>query len=317
MKKTFQACLNGSMQELVRDTVDLLQVNVGYVCNLQCNHCHLQAGPNRKEVMSRAVIDDCLRFVRSAGAIDVDITGGAPEANPDLPYFITSLRKLTNVKRILVRSNLAILAEKQCEHLPAFFAENDVEIVASMPCYLEENVTAQRGQGVYSANIAVLAKLNQLGYGIKPDGLRLNLVYNPGGAFLPAAQTELEPAYKEHLQKTFGIRFNSLFTIANMALGRFRTCLEQHGLLDGYETLLAESFNQDNLAKVMCRNQISVDWQGRLFDCDFNQAVGQAAATRENIGTASVADLLGLPIVCGDHCFACTAGAGSSCQGSL
>lgn len=317
MKKTFLECVKDSRQPLVRDTVNLLQVNVGYVCNLHCNHCHLEAGPDRKESMSRETVDECLRFAEAAGKIDVDITGGAPEANPHLSYFIAQLRKINTVNRILVRSNLAILAEEKYSHLPEFFAENGVEIVASMPCYMEENVTAQRGQGVYAKNIAILQKLNKLAYGTGQGGLKLDLVYNPGGAFLPGPQAELEAAYKENLNNTFGIKFDSLFTLANAPLGRFRSDLERQGLLAGYEDLLVSSFNGDNLAKVMCRNQISVNWQGRLFDCDFNQAVGLPAAVTGTIGSVSPQDLVGLPIQCGDHCFACTAGAGSSCQGSL
>jgi len=312
--RSFQELADEARQPLVRDRLDILQVNMGYVCNLRCRHCHLEAGPDRKEAMSREVVDDCLRFAKGAGAIDVDITGGAPEANAYLAYFIGELRRLEHVKRIIVRSNLAIMEEAGKSHLPEFFAANGVEIVSSMPCYMESNVAAQRGGGVYEKNIRVLKKLNALGYGA--GKLKLNLVYNPGGAFLPGPQGELETAYKENLGNDFGIRFDNLLTITNVPIGRFRADLAKQGQLAGYLELLASSFNAHNLGQVMCRSQISVDWQGRLFDCDFNQALG-LPATEAGIGAVSARDLVGLPIKCGDHCFACTAGAGSSCRGSL
>lgn len=312
--RSFQEFVDGAGQTLVRDRMDILQVNMGYVCNLRCRHCHLEAGPDRREAMSREVVNDCLRFAADAGAIDVDITGGAPEANENLPYFIGELRRLQNVKRIIVRSNLAILEEPGKTHLPEFFAAHGVEVVSSMPCYLEDNVAAQRGEGVYGKNIRVMKRLNELGYGT--GRLKLHLVYNPGGAYLPGPQAELEADYKKNLGDDFGIKFDSLFTIANMPIGRFRSDLEGQGQLAGYLEMLADSSNARNLAQVMCRSQISVDWQGRLFDCDFNQALG-LPATEGTIGSVSAKELMGLPIRAGDHCFACTAGSGSSCQGSL
>lgn len=315
--RSFRECIDDARQSVVRDSVDILQVNMGYVCNLRCNHCHLEAGPDRRESMSREVVDECLRFAQDAGAVDVDITGGAPEANCHLPYFISQLRRLKSVRRIIVRSNLAILEEAEKKYLPELFAENEVDIISSMPCYLESNVASQRGQGVYGKNIKVLRRLNALGYGTGRTGLKLHLVYNPGGAFLPGPQNELEAAYKENLGNDFGIKFDSLFTIANMPIGRFRADLANQGLLAGYLDLLVNSFNKQNLAKVMCRSQISVDWRGRLFDCDFNQALGIPAAVSGTIGSVGVKDLLALPIAVGDHCYACTAGSGSSCQGSF
>lgn len=314
--RSFNEYVEDAGQQLVRDSVDVLQVNMGYLCNLRCSHCHFGAGPDRRETMGRAVVDDCLRFAADAGSIDVDITGGAPEMNKYLTYFIGELRRLEAVKRIIVRSNLAVLEEAGKEHLPEFFAAQGVEIISSMPCYLEENVAAQRGKGVYEKNVRVLRRLNALGYGTGRPDLKLHLVYNPGGAFLPGPQAELEAAYKENLGRDFAINFDSLFTITNMPIGRFGADLAKQGQLDGYRGLLAGSFNAQNLAKVMCRSQISVDWQGRLFDCDFNQALGIPAAAAA-IGSVGVKDLVGLPIECGDHCFACTAGSGSSCQGSL
>ncbi len=312
--RSFQEFVDETRKPLVRDRLDILQVNIGYVCNLRCNHCHFEAGPHRREAMSREVVDDCLRFAKGAGTIDVDITGGAPEANRHLTYFIGELRRLQNVKRIIVRSNLAILEEAEKKDLPDFFAAHGVEIVSSMPCYLEANVTAQRGTGVYGKNIRVLKRLNALGYGT--GRLKLHLVYNPGGAFLPGPQAELEAAYKENLGNDFGIEFDSLFTITNVPIGRFRADLEGQGQLAGYLEMLAGSSNARNLTQVMCRSQISVDWQGRLYDCDFNQALG-ITATAGTIGSVAAEELVGLPIRTGDHCFACTAGGGSSCQGSL
>ncbi len=312
--RSFQQFVDEAKQPLVRDSVKILQANMGYVCNLRCHHCHVEAGPDRRETMSLEVVDDCLRFVKGAGAIDVDITGGAPEANRHLTYFIGELRRLRNVNRIIVRSNLTILEDEGKNHLPDFFAAHRVEIVSSMPCYLEGNVAAQRGEGVYEKNVRVLRRLNSLGYGTGRH--KLHLVYNPGGAFLPGPQAELEAAYKENLGNAFGIEFDNLFTITNMPIGRFRSDLELQGQLAGYLKLLDDGSHARNLAQVMCRSQISVDWQGRLFDCDFNQALG-IPATAGTIGELSAAELVGLPIQAGDHCFACTAGSGSSCQGSF
>jgi radical SAM/Cys-rich protein len=223
---------------------------------------------------------------------------------------------LAFVENILVRSNLSILDEDKYKDLPQFFAENNVEMVASLPCYLEENVTYQRGKGVYSKNIRVLQKLNRLGYGV--EGLKLNLVYNPGGNFLPGPQPELESAYKENLRQHFGIEFNSLYTITNMPIGRFRSSLEKQGLLASYLKLLSDNFNSENLGKVMCRNLVNVDWQGRLYDCDFNHVLKLPVDLKDNyIGSVKLGDLVGRPIKCGSHCYTCVAGAGSSCQGSL
>ena len=236
--------------------------------------------------------------------------------NPNLRYLIKALRKLEFVESILIRSNLAILDENKYEDLPEFFAENNVDIIASLPCYLEENVNSQRGKGVYNKNIRILQKLNSLGYG--GQGPKLHLVYNPGGNFLPGPQQELEVAYKENLGKRFGLKFNSLFTITNMPIGRFKQALEKQGLLEGYMNLLSGKFNPENLDKVMCRNLINVDWQGRVYDCDFNHVLQLPADTEANyIGKITGEELIGRTIKQGNHCFACVAGAGSSCQGSL
>lgn len=301
---------------IIKDSIICLQMNLGYACNLNCRHCHVEAGPHRKEKMSRTVLEDCLRFAGNANVKVIDITGGAPELNPHLRHLITELRKLDSVESILLRSNLAILSEPEYGDLPAFLAGNNVEIVASMPCYLPENVTSQRGAGVYDKNIEVLQKLNRIGYGT--SGSRLHLVYNPGGAFLPGPQPALETAYKQRLEEMYGISFNSLYTITNMPIGRFRNDLEQKGQLDAYLKLLTDNFNASNLEKIMCRNLISVDWQGRVYDCDFNHVLQLPIDVADNyIGNIAVGDLLGTPVKFGQHCFACTAGTGSSCQGSL
>ncbi|WP_246153097.1 arsenosugar biosynthesis radical SAM (seleno)protein ArsS [Oryzomonas rubra] len=313
---TFDNYMEKSGQVLTRDSVECLQMNLGYACNLSCNHCHVGAGPHRTEEMNQRVMEHCLRFVEQGAVNVVDLTGGAPEMNPHLRYLIKRLRMIGSLKKILLRSNLSILAEADYADLPSFLAGNNVEIVASMPCYLKENVAAQRGPGVYEANIAVLQELNRIGYGTTGPGL--HLVYNPGGDFLPGPQPALEAAYKEHLGERFGITFTSLYTITNMPIGRFRSDLERHGQLQPYLDLLAASFNPDNLARVMCRNMVSVDWQGQVYDCDFNHILRLPLDVADGyIGNVRADDLIGTAIASGEHCFACTAGAGSSCQGSL
>jgi radical SAM/Cys-rich protein len=266
--------------------------------------------------MSLPVINDCLRFAERSGVKMVDLTGGAPELNPHLRYFISALALCGSVETVIIRSNLAVLDEPEQEDLPEFLLENNVDVIASLPCYLEENVTAQRGTGVYEKNIRMLQKLNKLGFGVK--GPKLHLVYNPGGDFLPGSQQALEEAFKKKLRDEFGIVFNSLYTIANMPIGRFGNYLKKQGRLETYQKLLADNFNAGNLMKVMCRNLISVDWQGRVYDCDFNHALHLPIEVPGNyIGNMSVGELVGEPIIFGQHCFTCTAGAGTSCQGSL
>ncbi|QEM67458.1 radical SAM/Cys-rich domain protein [Geobacter sp. FeAm09] len=315
--REFDDYVEKSGQALTRDSVNCLQMNLGYVCNLSCRHCHVEAGPHRKEQMGREVMDDCLRFVRREGVTVVDLTGGAPEMNPHLRYLIGELAKIASVETILLRSNLSVLDDPEYVSLPDFLLEHNVDIVASMPCYLEENVTAQRGGGVYEANVRILQRLNRLGFG-GASGPKLHLVYNPGGAFLPGPQPALEAAYKENLEKMFGITFNSLYTITNIPIGRFSLDLENQGRLAAYRKLLVGHFNPDNLNRVMCRNMISVDWQGQVYDCDFNHALQLPLdAAVSHIGTATGAGLIGRRVITGEHCFACTAGTGSSCGGSL
>ena len=301
---------------IVKDKVLSLQMNLGYLCNLSCSHCHLQAGPQRTETMSRKVVDDCLGFVIRTAVKMVDITGGAPELNPHLHHLVEGLRRAPSVQSIVLRSNLTLFNQPEYADLPSFLAANGVEIVASLPCYLEENVRSQRGDGVYPSSIEALRKLNRIGFGT--GGPRLNLVYNPGGGFLPGPQPALEAAYKENLADRFGISFSSLYTITNMPIGRFRQDLEREGSLDSYLNLLADNFNAANLEKVMCRSQISVDWQGQVYDCDFNQVLRLPVDAPDNyIGTLTLEQLSGAQVKLGEHCFACTAGTGSSCQGSL
>jgi len=312
----FERYLNKTGQPLLKDRIDCLQMNLGYACNLNCSHCHVEAGPHRKELMSLEVIQDCLRFAEQAGVTTADLTGGAPELNPHLRYLISGLRELASLDTILLRSNLAILDEPEYSELPEFLVQQRVDIVASMPCYLERNVDGQRGSGTYEKIIRVLQRLNRLGYGT--HGPKLHLVYNPDGDFLPGPQPALEAAYKEHLREKLGITFNTLYTIANMPIGRFRRDLARRDRLESYCRLLEDNFNAANLGKVMCRNLVSVDWQGCIYDCDFNHVLHLPIdRPGHHISQVSPAELTGSPIVVGEHCFACTAGAGSSCQGSL
>ena len=266
--------------------------------------------------MSRPVMDDVLALAVKSAVAEIDITGGAPELWSLLPEFLERSRRLASLKRLLVRTNLAILAEDGFAEFPRLFADNRVELVASMPCYLEENVDAQRGRGTHCRNIGVLQALNRAGYGT--GEYKLHLVYNPGGNYLPGPQAELEADYKQHLREDYGIGFDSLFTITNMPIGRFRKQLEKEGLFGDYMGLLKDNMNQGNLPQVMCRTTLSVNWEGQVFDCDFNQMLNLAGGLGPSfIGDISPQALKGRPIAVGDHCFACVAGAGSSCQGSL
>lgn len=314
----FLKYLQEAGQSLIREATRCVQINVGYRCNLECSHCHIEAGPKREEMMSWPVMEDILAFIERAGVQEVDITGGAPEMNPHLPELLGRIRTIQSVERILLRSNLAILDEAEYAELPRVFAKYDVEIIASMPCYLEENLDTQRGKGVHMRNIHILQELNLFGYGTETSNLKLHLVYNPLSNFLPCQQAELEQTYKEYLWSEFSILFNKLYTITNMPIGRFRIDLEKQGLFDDYMKLLADHFNIANLSKVMCRGLISVDWEGRVYDCDFNQVLKLSNRTGDGfIGQIDPQSLAGSPIAIANHCFACVAGAGSSCQGSL
>lgn len=304
---------------LRRSQLETLQVNLGYLCNQSCLHCHVNAGPTRKEIMSRETVDQVIEFLTTANVKTLDLTGGAPEMNPHFRDLVSAARTLGI--NVIDRCNLTILSESGYEGTAEFLAEQQVDVVASLPCYLEDNVNAQRGDGVFGASIEGLKKLNALGYGKADSGLSLTLVYNPQGPVLPPPQESLEAAYKQHLKEAYEIEFNQLFTITNMPIKRFGSMLISKGQFDGYMTLLRESFNSDTLKSVMCRSTISVDWQGYLYDCDFNQMLELPARLnhrpRTHISELNTIELEGEPIVVKDHCYGCTAGQGSSCGGAL
>lgn len=296
---------------------EILQVNLGYLCNQVCNHCHVNAGPNRKELMTKATLESCLKALDVGSFHTVDLTGGAPEIHPEFRWFVTELSK--RKLKVIVRSNLTILTfHKTYLDLPDFFAENGVEVIASMPCYTLENVDKQRGEGVFDASIAGLKKLNEVGYGRADSDLQLHLVYNPGGPFLPGSQEGLERDYKKMLSANFGIVFNNLYTITNMPISRFLSDLKQQGKLADYMHLLVDNFNLGAVENLMCRNTISVRWDGTLYDCDFNQMLDVPVQGKvRTIEHYNEAALLDRNVVLHNHCYGCTAGAGSSCQGAL
>lgn len=304
---------------LVRTELHTLQVNLGYLCNMSCVHCHVNAGPTRTELMSRAVVDQVLAVVDKFDVTTLDLTGGAPELNPEFRYLVAEAR--TRGVEVIDRCNLTVTLEPGQDDLAEFLAANKVTITASLPCYLEENVEQQRGKGAYSDSIRVLQQLNQLGYGRDPS-LKLNLVYNPVGPVLPPSQESLKADYDRELGQRFGIVFNELYTITNMPIARFGGILLAKGQFDDYMELLRENFSEQNLPGVMCRSLISVDWQGNLYDCDFNQML-ETPLQLSRTPAAHLTDLLnaddltGLPIMVGDHCYGCTAGQGSSCGGAL
>jgi radical SAM/Cys-rich protein len=301
-----------------RGKLDTLQINVGYRCNQSCFHCHVNAGPNRAEEMSAQVADLVLDFVARRRIATLDITGGAPELNANFRRLVTASRKLG--AKVMDRCNLTILEQPGQEDLVEFLAANRVEVVASMPCYLQDNVERQRGKGVFDGSIRGLKKLNALGFGRDPE-LVLNLVYNPQGPALPPQQGALEADYKRVLGQQYGIVFNKLFVLANMPIQRFGTMLINKGEFDGYLQLLQDAHLDANLGGVMCRNLISVDWRGLVYDCDFNQML-DLPLTRGARGRVHLSDLLdenlaGNPIRTAGHCYGCTAGQGSSCGGAL
>lgn len=301
-----------------RDRLDTVQVNLGYRCNQACLHCHVNAGPSRTESMERETVEQVLDFLRRSHAAVLDLTGGAPEMNPHFRYLVRSARSL-GVK-VIDRCNLTILEEPGYADLADFLAEQGVEIVASLPCYLEDNVDRQRGDGVFQASIRALHKLNGLGYGKEGSGLVLNLVYNPQGAVLPPPQAELEAAYRRELLARYGIVFNRLYALTNMPIQRFGSTLISQGGFHAYLDLLRSAHRAENLARVMCRNLVSVDWQGRVYDCDFNQMLGlplSASVTAPLISSLDAVRLEGAPVATAGHCYGCTAGNGSGCGGAL
>lgn len=297
--------------------LEILQINVGYMCNMECNHCHVDASPRRKEITPKTILQKCLDVIDATPSIHtVDLTGGAPEMNPDFQWLIEELAK-RNVETI-VRSNLTILVEGKFKTYPEFLAKNMVTIVSSLPCYTEENTDAQRGDGTFNKSILALKKLNSLGYG-KQDDLKLHLVYNPGGASVAPNQANLEADYKRELGDRFEIDFHNLYTITNLPVSRFLEYLENEGKTQSYIELLASSFNPAAATEVMCTNTLSVDYNGNLFDCDFNQMLKLPVTAKKsrNIMDFDADDLADRNIVLNQHCFGCTAGEGSSCQGAL
>jgi len=318
MRDTFPLLLKTDFPDLRRSRLEILQANLGYRCNQSCFHCHVAASPKRTEEMSWETMELLLRCAERQGIATFDLTGGAPELNPHFRRLVVAARKL-GVK-VIDRCNLTILNEPGHEYLAGFLAANEVEVVASLPCYLEENVDGQRGDGVFQRSLAGLRQLNDLGYGLPGSGRTLNLVYNPAGASLPPDQVALEAAYKEQLATRYGIVFNQLFALANMPIQRFGSTLISRGEFHDYMRLLKGAHRPENLPGVMCRTTLSVDWQGHVHDCDFNQMLGLP------LGDASapvhLSELLehsfdDQPIRIADHCYGCTAGQGSSCGGAL
>jgi radical SAM/Cys-rich protein len=303
---------------LCRGRAEILQVNAGKLCNLTCVHCHVNAGPKRKEIITRQTIDRIIDWLAKTDIPTVDLTGGAPEMIPDFRYFIERVRVLQPCRMVIDRCNLTILLEPGYGDLADFLAKQRVEIIASMPCYSAENVNAQRGEGVFEGSIAALQLLNSLGYGID-SALPLHLVYNPVGAFLPPSQAELEADYKRELKKNFGIVFNKLYTLTNLPIGRFASYLRHNNKLDEYMKLLIEAFNPATIDGLMCRNTISVGWRGEVYDCDFNQQLGMQWENGVPIFLWDVdpQTIDNREIMTGAHCFGCTAGAGSSCGGAI
>jgi len=316
MQDTRPLLLESDFPHLDRAGVQTLQVNLGYICNLSCVHCHVNAGPNRTESMARETVEQVLALVTREGVELLDLTGGAPELNPHFRYLVESARSLG--VRVMDRCNLTVLFESGQEDLADFLARQQVEITASLPCYLEDNVEQQRGKGVYADSIRAIRLLNDLGYG-RDAKLRLNLVYNPGGAFLPPAQATLEDAYRRELRERFAVEFSHLLTITNMPMGRFLSDLQQTGEAEDYQHLLQDSFNRSTIDGLMCRHQICIAWDGTLSDCDFNSVLGLSLAggLPNHIDELDPAVLEGRAIVTGEHCFGCTAGCGSSCAGAL
>jgi radical SAM/Cys-rich protein len=297
-----------------KTAIEVLQVNVGKYCNLACSHCHVEAGPHRKEAMNARTVEAVLRFLDRSGIPKLDLTGGAPELNPHFEYLVREGRRLG--RRVMDRCNLTVFFEPGCDDLPEFLARHEVEIIASLPCYSKDNVDRQRGDGVFEGSIAALRWLNRLGYGREGTGRTLHLVYNPVGAHLPPEQKELEDEYRERLWEDFEIVFNRLYTITNMPITRYAKYLRARGEYEAYVNLLVESFNPTTLNAVMCRNTLSVGWDGTLYDCDFNQMLG-LAFPRRTVFDVTREDLAGREIRTADHCFGCTAGCGSSCEGAI
>ncbi|MBI5848907.1 MAG: arsenosugar biosynthesis radical SAM protein ArsS [Nitrospirae bacterium] len=291
-------------------SVSTLQINLGYVCNMTCSHCHVDAGPLRSEAMKRETAEMVLSVLRDTTISILDITGGAPELNPNFMFLVEESRRLG--RQVIIRSNLTVLADPRYEYLFDLFGRHDLEITGSLPCYTEGNVDSMRGKGAFRRSVQVLKRLNAIGYGTGNSAKRLHLAYNPGGAFLPASQAQLEGDYKRVLMEEHGISFDHLFMFANVAVGRFSKVLEEAGKEEQYHDLLKCSFNANALPGLMCRYMISVGWDGRLYDCDFNQVldIPLDETCPQHVRTFDLGALSGRAIAVGDHCFACTAGKG-------
>jgi radical SAM/Cys-rich protein len=301
---------------LHRTQLSDLQINLGYLCNQACEHCHVEAGPKRTELMDWETMEKVLNWAERAGIRSVDLTGGAPEMNPHFRELILAFQD--QGAEIISRCNLTILMEPGFEGMAKWYADHKIRLVSSLPCYTRKNVEQQRGKGVFGKSVDALLRLNDYGYAQDPD-LPMDLVYNPGGAFLPPAQATLEQDYKTHLKEDFGIEFSRLLTITNLPIKRFEHYLKRTGQLESYLSLLVENFNPCTVSSLMCRQLISIDWQGNVFDCDFNQMLEMplGGVTREKLWNLDVGELDGSPIAVGTHCYGCTAGAGSSCGGAL
>ncbi len=319
MLDTLPYLLKTSFPAIRRNKLTTLQVNLGYLCNQQCLHCHVNAGPKRTEAMDMPTAQAVMAFIDKANIKTLDLTGGAPELHAVFKYLVVEATK-RNV-HVIDRCNLTVLFEAGQEGLAKFLADNNVEIVASMPCYSQKNVDQQRGKGVFDLSIQGLQQLNKLGYAKANSNLQLNLVYNPQGASLPPGQQALELDYKQKLKDDFDIVFNQLFVITNLPIQRFGSMLLSKGLFDGYMSLLKNSYSEENLKGVMCKNLISINYDGEIFDCDFNQMLKLPTKTLANktlnINTLNLDELNNNAIVIADHCYGCTSGQGSSCGGAL
>ena len=298
-------------------SLDILQINVGYMCNQTCTHCHVDAGPDRKEIMTKETMQQCLDVIDNSDVHTVDLTGGAPEMNPNFRWFVEEITK--RGAKVLVRCNLTIIrANPKYHDLPLSFKEHGVEVVSSLPCYTAGNTDAQRGDGVFAKSIKALQMLNEVGYGKPGTGLTLNLVYNPGGAFLSPPQEGLEKDYEKQLMDDFGIEFNNLYAINNIPISRFLEYLDNAEKLDEYMTTLVNAYNPAAAKNVMCRSLISVGWDGRIFDCDFNQMLNMelGGEAPKHVRDFNLEKVLGRTIRLNQHCYGCTAGSGSSCGGA-
>jgi radical SAM/Cys-rich protein len=314
---TFREKLKNSGLELRSSGVEILQINVGKLCNQACKHCHVDAGPKRAEIMTADTVEACLNVLRGFKIPTLDITGGAPELNPSFRYLVAEARKTG--AHIMVRHNLTVMFEPQQTDLPGFFSENEVEVVSSLPYFLAQQTDAQRGAGVFEKSIEAIKRLNDFGYGIEGSGLLLNLVYNPVGAFLPPAQGAIEADFKRELKSRYNLHFNNLYTITNMPIARFLDWLRRSKNEESYMTKLVNAFNPATVEGLMCRNTLSVDWRGFLYDCDFNQMleIGVDERLPQTIFDFTPETFANREIKTAAHCFGCTAGAGSSCGGTV